>query len=65
MTKQIKGTATNTGAPAEQTTAQDVEQKQIPTPPAGGRWRWDDAAGEWINLNPPAEPAEQPSQSKE
>ncbi|WP_312488334.1 hypothetical protein [Massilia timonae] len=34
----------------------------IPTPPGGGSWRFDDASGEWIDLNPKPETATKPDQ---
>ena len=35
-------------------------QKPIPNPPGGGRWKWDEAAEQWINLDPkPETPAQE------
>jgi len=36
--------------------------RDIPQPPGGGQWRFDDVRWEWIDLNPQPEPAAQPNQ---
>ena len=36
--------------------------RDIPTPPGGGAWRFDDVRWQWIDLNPQPEAAEQPNQ---
>lgn len=33
--------------------------KPIPNPPGGGRWKWDDVAEKWINLDPKPDTSEQ------
>lgn len=36
--------------------------RDIPPPPGGGSWRFDEALWEWIDLNPQPQAAAQPSQ---
>lgn len=36
--------------------------RDIPLPPGGGQWRFDDVRQEWIDLNPQPESAAQPNQ---
>lgn len=35
--------------------------REIPMPPGGGSWRFNEVTGEWIDLNPQPEAAAQPS----
>jgi len=46
----------------EKKTVAATPARDIPLPPGGGSWRFDDASGEWIDLNPQPEPAAKPNQ---
>jgi len=39
-----------------------AEVRDIPTPPGGGSWRFDEARWEWIDNNPKPVSAEQQNQ---
>lgn len=39
-----------------------IQARDIPPPPGGGKWRFDEARWDWIDLNPQPEPATQPTQ---
>lgn len=47
------GASVNTTAPAP------VETRQIPNPPGGGSWTWDEAKLAWISNDPVVKPVEQ------
>lgn len=46
----------------EKKTVATTPARDIPPPPGGGQWRFDDVRWEWIDLNPQPEPAAQLNQ---
>lgn len=53
---------TDTDTDLEKKPVAATPARDIPPPPGGGQWRFDDVRWEWIDLNPQPEPAAQPNQ---
>lgn len=39
-----------------------ADQREVPTPPGGGSWRFDRTKWEWVSSEPAPEPAEPPKE---